>query len=234
MESDYHNKADFELVKIYNSINDSQKLGFSCLGEIENLRTEFERRKLNYNKITNSKGEIIIVPDGIYLVENKLFLVNEFILGIYNGEVILGEVIYRSRLCLKVRILAPFIFWENSIGIPNQALGTDNHFWTLKGNQLVQKYGLELLIESYKKLKIIDKNIDDVAIRYGRLEKEINLFENKYVDGKKNEFITAIESCFYKNIDKDYGLNLSCYEKEQFESIMDDYKNTKRKKYLSS
>lgn len=234
MESDYHNKTDFELVNIYNSINDSKKLGCSCLSEIENIKTEFERRKLNYNVITNSKGEIIVIPGGVYLVDKKLFLVNEFILGINNGEVILGEIIYRSRLWLKVRILVPFIFWENSIGIPNQALGTDKHFWTLKGNQLAKKYGLELLIASYEKLKIIDENIDELVKRYNQLENEISPIKNKYIDGEKNGFITAIESVFYKNLNEEYSLNLSIYDIKQFKSIIEDYRYTKKKIYLSS
>ncbi len=230
----FQKKTDVELVKYFNTLVGNHEEGKASPRYLQELRCEFDRRNLNYSVITNSSGEFNLADgNDVYLIENRLFLVHEYILGIVRGEVVLGEIIQRTRLWITIRILVPFIGWENSIGIPNQAIGTTRHFWTIEGNNYVKEYGLNLLIESYEKVRIIDENIDIFVGQYDELQKELRAIDKLDESETKEQINRSLRNGFQDNLQITYGLHLSIYDNQQFEKIILAYKLDKRKIYLN-
>jgi hypothetical protein len=227
-------KTGLGLVTTFNSLVGNHRWGKASPNYLEELRCEFDRRNWDYSVIMNSSGEFNLADGNqVYLIEKKLFLVHEYILGMVRGEVVLGEIIQRTRLWITIRILVPFIGWENSIGIPNQALGTTRHFWTIEGNDKVREYGLELLIKSYEKVKIIDENIEIFVGIYDELQKELKAIDRLGKFKKKEKIKYSLQNGFEDNLHITYGLHLGIYDKEQFEEIILAYKFYKRKIYLN-
>ena len=229
----FQKKTDVELVKYFNTLVGNHEGGKASPNYLQELRCEFDRRNWDYSVIINSSGEFNLADgNDVYLIENRLFLVHEYLHGIVRGEVVIGEIIHRTRLWLTIRILFPFIGWENDIGIPNQALGTTRHFWTIEGNNSVREYGRNLLIESYEKVKIIDENIDIFVGIYDKLQKELKAIDKLDESETKEKIKRSLWNGFHDNLYITYGLHISIYDKEQLEKILLAYKINKTKIYL--
>ena len=234
MNESFQNKTDIELVKSFNTLVGTQRSEKVSATYLKELKYEFDRRNWDYNVITNPSGAFNL-SEGNYisLIGNRLFLEHHYIQGTVKGLVVIGEIIQRTRLWVTLRILAPYIGWENCIGLPNQALGADRHFWTIKGNNYAEEYGLRLLIESYEKVKVIDENIDVFAEIYDELQKELKAIDKTVESATKEEIIRELYRSYYNNLKINYGLHLSIYDYEQFEKIILSYKLDKRKIYLN-
>ena len=230
----FQKETDIELVESFNSQVGNQKCRKTSLSYLQELRCEFDRRNWDYSEIMNSLGEFNLADGNhVYLIENRLFLGHKYLRGEVRGEVVKGEIIRRTRLWLTVRILVPFVGWENSIGLPNQALGTTFHFWTIWGDNFARENGLKLLIESYKKVKIIDENIDIFVEQYDALQKELKAVDKLDESETKEKIKWSLRKGFYDNLHITYGLRLSIYDKTPFEKIILAYKSDKRKIYLN-
>jgi len=234
MNENFQNKTDIELVESFNSLVGNQRRKKVSSTYLKELKYEFDRRNWDYNVISNSSGEFnLLEGNHISLIGNRLFLEHHYIQGTVKGVVVIGEIIQRTRLWITLRILAPYIGWENTIGKANQALGTDRHFWTIKGNDYVEKYGLRLLIESYEKVKVIDESIDVFAEIYDELQKELKAIDKPVESATKEEMKRELYRSYYNNLKITYGLHLGIYDYEQFEKIILSYKLDKRKIYLN-
>ena len=234
MHVTFQKKTDVELVECFNSLVGNQICEKQNPSYLQELRCEFDRRNWDYSVIMNSSGEFNLADGNhVYLIENRLFLVHEYLQGIVQGEIVVGEIIHRTRLWISIRILVPFIGWENSIGIPNQALGTNRHFWTIEGNNYVREYGLNLLFESYEKVKIIDENIDIFVGMYDELQKELKATDKLDESETKENLIRTLRNGFNDNLHRIYGLHISIYDNKQLEKIILAYKSDKRKIYLN-
>ena len=146
---------------------------------------------------------------------------------------VIGEITHRTKLWLTVKILTPFIGWENSIGIPNQALGTPRHFWGDEGDKLVRKYAEKLLIESYKNIIILDKNIEIFVRQHDIFQEELKALDKLEEPEIKEKIKWSLHRGFYSNHYNTYGLGLSIYNEKQFTQILLAYKKDKRKIYLN-
>ena len=223
--------TDTDLVYSFNSQVENQecdKYGSIYLPE---YLCEFERRSWDYSVIKNSSGGFNLA--NVFLKEKKLYFVNEYLLEVVDEGVVIGEIILRTRLWITVRILFPFIGWENNIGIPNQALGTTRHFWTNEGDKYVREYGSKLLIESYKTLNIIDENIDIFVEIYDSLKKELKEIDKLQESETKEKIKWSLWNGFHNNLYITYGLGISIYDKNQLEQIILAYKTDKRKIYFN-
>jgi hypothetical protein len=226
-------KTSIELIESYNSEVSNHILGKASSKHLEKLRCEFNRRKWDYSFIANSSGEFNLIDGQIYLIGKKIFLMREYLLGKVRGEVVKGEITHRTPLWLNVRILAPFIGWENRIGLPLQALGTTRHFGAIEGNESARKYGLDLLIKSYEKVKIIDENIEIFVEQYDEFQKELKEVEKLGKSKAKGRVKASLLRGFYNNLDLTYGLQISISDSYQFDKIILAYKSDKSKIYLN-
>ena len=230
----FKHKTDVELIESFNTLVGAQKCKEIKPGYLQELRDEFDWRNWDYSVIINSFGNFnLAAGNHVYLTENKLFLVSEYLLEIVDEQIVIGKITHRTRLWINIRILFPYFGWKNCIGIPRQALGTKKHFWTKAGNKYVKEYGLKLLIESYEKVKIIDENIDAFVGIYNEFQKELIAIDKLNESKKKEKKKIALHRTFHDNLHISYGLHLSIYDNEQFEEIILAYKSHKRKIYLN-
>jgi len=200
---------------------------------LHELRCEFERRNWDYSVITNSSGEFNLADgNDVYLKEKKLHLVHEYFREVVGEEVVVGEIIWRTRLWLIVRIVTPFIFWKSWYGLPNQALGTTRHYWGKDGDENVRETAQKLLIKCYEKVKIIDENIDIFAQQYDYLQRELKEVDKLEQSETKEQIKRSLWRGFHDNLFKVYGLRISMYDEEQLEQIIVAYNTDKRKIYL--
>lgn len=230
----FQGETDSELVNSFNSqVGDGSWVHARSI-YLHELRTEFQRRAWDFTVITNEYGGFnLAAGNQVYLKEGKLFLVREYIQEELGDELVRGEIILRTRLQITVRILAPFIFWKNSIGIPNQAIATTRHFWGKDGDRTVRENARELLIKSYQKIKIIDENIDIFAAQYDCLQKELKEVDKLEESETKEQIKRSLWRDFHGNLFNVYGLHISIYDKAQLEQIILAYKTDKRKIYLN-
>ena len=85
----------------------------------------------------------------------------------YNDTEIVGEIIKLHEFQIRVAITSPYINWESGSSINGPGRQSKNNF--LHRYEEASKF---LLIETYRKLAIIDKNLDRMCGLYDRLIEE--------------------------------------------------------------
>jgi hypothetical protein len=194
---------------------------------------EFDRRNAQYNLPTNDLGEFYLTKGNlVYLKDNRLFLAREYLQVTVGGVVVKGEIIKKTHLSMFVRIVEPFVFWENYTGLPNQALGGSYYFWGAEGNRCTRELGQKLLIESYRNVKIIDKNLDIFVGIYDTLQKELKEIDKLDESEITKKIKRSLWNGFECTLSNTYGLRIGNGDKQQLEEIILAYKTDKRKIYV--
>ena len=140
------------------------------------------------------------------------------------GVLVTGEIIEREKYFLRVRIVSPYINWENQVGINGMGRQNPNHFLTDYGDERAR----DLLQESYRKLKIIDESLDRIVRVYENLEEEIaevGLLEDSEI---KSRIISKLNDWFFN----DFLFTSSVTEMKKIEHIITVYRDEKNRIYL--
>lgn len=146
-----------------------------------------------------------------------------------NGLLIQGEFIERTVNRIVVRMLYPFIGWVGGVEDHNKK------FMTQKGVKAAKK----LLLDGYKKVKLVDKHIHNFAIFYEDdvIEERDELL--KLPPSEDKEYASgAVRQWFFNNfmLRPEYtGLTLTGFREETdfFEAVINEYSKTGQKIYLA-
>ena len=147
------------------------------------------------------------------------------------GVLVTGEIIEREKYFLRVRIVSPYMNWENQVGINGMGRQNPNHFLTDYGDERAR----DLLQESYRKLKIIDESLDRIVSVYENLEEEIaevGLLEDSEI---KSRIISKLNNWFFHNFlftSSVTGLITGISERKKIEHIITVYRDEKKRIYL--
>lgn len=147
------------------------------------------------------------------------------------GVLVTGEIIEREKYFLRVRIVSPYINWENQVGINGMGRQNPNHFLTDYGDERAR----DLLQESYRKLKIIDESLDRIVRVYENLEEEIaevGLLEDSEI---KSRIISKLNDWFFNDFlftSSVTGLITRITEMKKIEHIITVYRDEKNRIYL--
>ncbi len=147
------------------------------------------------------------------------------------GVLVTGETIDRKKYFLKVRIVSPYMNWENQVGINGPGRQSPHHFLT----DYSDKRARDLLQESYRKLKIIDKSLDRFVGVYEMLEVEIaevGLLEDSEI---KSRIISKLNDWFFHDFlftSSVTGLITGISEREKIEHIITVYRDEKKKNFI--
>jgi len=151
---------------------------------------------------------------------------------VVNGEVVVGVTILRDKHSLRVRLLMPYCNWVDELYITGMGKMLPRHFLTPYGDADVRR----LIIESYRKLKIIDGSIDRICRVYDKLKEEL-LEKDKL---EQNEVTSRIRRKLQDWVFKDFlftssvtGSIASYSEEDKIEQIILAYKNEGKKIYLN-
>ena len=156
---------------------------------------------------------------------------NETFSIMVEGVLVTGEIIDREKYFLKVRIVSPFMNWENQVVIKGPGRQSPHHYLTEYGD----KRARDLLLESYRKLKIIDDSLDRMVRVYEWLEEElaeVSLLKDSAI---KTRIISKLNDWFFYDFlfsPSVTGLTASNDEREKIEHIIKVYRDEKKRIYL--
>jgi len=158
-------------------------------------------------------------------------MTNKIISTYHNGTKVIGEILELDAFNIKIRITSPYCNWENSLGIMGRATQNPNNF--LKTYEEVSK---RLLIDSYKKLEIIDESLDRFCGVYGHLTKELKEVELINDIRAKERIIDKLNDWFFGDfLFTSYKTGLRTLQSEDAKiiEIFEAYKKENRKIYLN-
>lgn len=147
------------------------------------------------------------------------------------GVLVTGEIIDREKYFLKIRIVSPFMNWENQVVIKGPGRQSPRHYLTEYGD----KRARDLLLESYRKLKIIDESLDRIVGVYKMLEEEItevSLLEDSEI---KTRIVSKLNAWFFGKFiftSSVTGLITGINEEEKIKQIITVYRDEKKRIYL--
>ncbi|MEH6536660.1 MAG: hypothetical protein V7719_09720 [Psychroserpens sp.] len=88
---------------------------------------------------------------------------------IYDSVLLKGLILKRERFYIEVQLISPFEAWENYTMISGRCRMTPNHLLTERGDETIRR----LLIESYKKFKILYESFDRISTDYTNYKAEL-------------------------------------------------------------
>ena len=159
-------------------------------------------------------------------------MTNKIISTYHNGTKVIGEILELEAFYIKIRITSPYCNYENSLAIMRWARQNPNNF--LKTYEEVSK---RLLIESYKKLNIIDESLDRFCGVYDYLTKELKEVELITDSKAKERIIGKLNDWFFGDfLFTSYKTDLRTLTSDNAKiiEIFEAYKKENRKIYLNS
>lgn len=112
----------------------------------------------------------------------------------YNGIEIVGEILELDEHFIKISIVSPYCNWTNQSKSNGMSRLSPNHF--LKTYEEVSK---RLLLDSYKKLKIIDENLERICNVFDMLNEEMNEAEKLEESDAKKRILSKLQDWFFKD-----------------------------------
>ncbi len=94
-----------------------------------------------------------------------------------DGLEVIGKITRHEKYYLEVEILHPYVNWKNYRSISPVILRNSPNPFINSWEEMSE----EILLNSYKKLKSIDKNIDSVVKEYENLNEEINAVTTLFI-----------------------------------------------------
>ena len=88
---------------------------------------------------------------------------------IYNNVLLKGLILKREKFYIEVQLISPFEAWENYTIISVTCRGAPTHLLTEYGDKVIRR----LLIESYKKFKILYDSFDRISNVYANYKDEL-------------------------------------------------------------
>ena len=111
----------------------------------------------------------------------------------YDSVLLKGLILKREQFYLEVQLLSPFEAWENYCMISGLCRRTPNHFLTEHGDEHIRR----LLIESYKKFKILYESFERISTDYTNYKNEL-ISVNEISDIKMRNIIKSkLEDWFF-------------------------------------
>jgi hypothetical protein len=88
---------------------------------------------------------------------------------IFDNVLLKGLILKRERYYIEVQLISPFEAWENYAMISGMCRMTPDHLLTERGDKTIRR----LLIESYKKFKMIYESFERVSNVYRDYKSEL-------------------------------------------------------------
>jgi hypothetical protein len=149
----------------------------------------------------------------------------------YDEIELVGAFIHREQHYIEIEMLEPYVNWTARIGRTGPSRMNPN---SLEGRQGLYWAG-KLLIEAYRKLKILDKSFDRILKTYKVLQKERAMIranigrEGEMICGKLyNEFFHSMFSS------TSTGLSASYTERPHIIEILEHYEKTGQRSFKAT
>ena len=111
----------------------------------------------------------------------------------YDAVLLKGLILKREKFYIEVQLISPFEAWENYLMISGRCRMTPNHFLTKDGDEHIRR----LLIESYKKFKILYQSFERISTDYTNYKAEL-ISVNQISDIKmRNTIKSKLEDWFF-------------------------------------
>jgi len=114
----------------------------------------------------------------------------------FNNVLLKGKVLERSKFLVKVQLISPYEAWETFSMISGMCRGTPNHFLTEQGDKTIR----DLLINSYKKNKKLQNNIDRISKVYKNLQVELESLDKISDIELSKKIKSKLEDWFFNSI----------------------------------
>lgn len=134
-----------------------------------------------------------------------------------------GEIIERSKFFIRVGIISPFKNWENYRGINGPGRQTPDHYLTARGEEVAK----DLLLSSFKKLKMIDESINRLSKVQNDLREELEEIKALPNNPVRERIASKLNYWFYNNFlfsSRTTGMVATYGEQEKIEEIFKTYK----------
>ena len=148
----------------------------------------------------------------------------------FEGQTIIGKVNRHEKFAINVSIISPYKNWDNGIGISGPGQMSPYHFFTERGEVVIN----DLLTESYRKLKIIDESIDRICKVYENLKEEIIAVDDIKDDKLKTRIKSKLNDWFFRDFlftSSVTGLMASVFEEDKVKQILEEYLKSGKKIY---
>jgi hypothetical protein len=149
-----------------------------------------------------------------------------------DGVEVTGKFLLREKYGIKVEILSPYKFWQNSLSIPTFARTDTKNYLT--------EYGLEsakfLLTEDFRKIVLLDKNFYRILEVYTESQKQKKALEQ--IDNAKiiKDISMKIDDwffdCFLRSLSFKSGISYNVDDRKQIDQIFSVYRMDNNKIYL--
>lgn len=158
-------------------------------------------------------------------------MINEKIYATVQGVDVKGQILEINEFYIKIIITSPFVNWENQISTTGPAKQNPNNNYLITKEETSKK----LLIEVYKKIKIIDESLDRICRVYDNLIEEVNEVESINNLIIKKRIINKLNHWFYNDFlfsPSVTGLVATITDVPKITEIIETYKTENRKIYL--
>lgn len=149
-----------------------------------------------------------------------------------DGQDVVGEITRLEKYYIEVEILSPYINWKNSSVITGYGKKSPYNF-LVRYNEVSER----LLANSYKKLKMIDEQLDRIVNVYDSLNAELKAIGTIKNRNVREQIADKLKSWFFSDFiftPSVTGLIASYNETDKIEEIIKVYKASKQKIYLNS
>lgn len=215
-----------ELIERFNREVGIRAFGVGRQGYLWALRNQLEKRQIDFSEVGDEKG--ISYANKVLLVNNKM--IKKTVTLNYQGTEIIGEILELDHYFIRVQIIAPYCNWNDCSVITCSFAENPHNF--MKSYDEVSK---RLLLNSYRKLKIMDEDFAKICYVYEDLLEEINEVEKLNKSDIKNRVFNKLNDWFFNDfIFKTRFTNLiaTIYEVPKIIEIIETYKSEKRKLFL--
>ena len=114
----------------------------------------------------------------------------------FDNVLLKGIVLNRDRFFIKVQLISPFEAWEHYAIISGMCRATPDHFLTEYGDKIIRR----LLIESYKKFKILYDSFERISNVYINYKVEL-ISLNEISDNEiRSKIKRKLEDWFFAKI----------------------------------
>ena len=146
----------------------------------------------------------------------------------YDDVLLKGIVKQRDQYFIKVKLLSPLEAWENTCYISGMCRQTPDHFLTEAGDKTIKR----LLVQSYRKIKMISESIDRLCGVYLNLKSELNAIKEINDIEMRNSIGSKLEDWFFDTIfvSSITGIITSIYDKDFIYEILEDHLAEKKNK----
>ena len=149
-----------------------------------------------------------------------------------DGLEVIGKITRHEKYYLEVEILHPYVNWKSYRSVSPVILRNSPNPFINSWEEMSE----EILLNSYKKLKSIDENIDRIVKKYENLNEEIIAVSVLDNDLKKR-IIKKLRDQYFRNdlfVSSVTGLIATYHDEAIVEKIMNTYRTEKKKIYFKN